>query len=270
MELRILGPGGPKVSPIALGSTKFGRREGVKYPNDFALPSDAELMDLLALAKKWGINLVDTAPAYGSSEARIGDLIGSDDHWRIATKVGEEFVDGQSYFDFSPTAIRASVERSRRRLRRDVLDIVLLHLSDDDTAVLRDGAAMDSLLELRENGLITAVGASTKNVAAGLLAADQCDIVMITLNSADQSQRPVLAAARKAGKGILIKKPLDSGHDSDVGAALAGLVREPGVGSVVVGTINSSHLASNCAAIQQALADVLGTAKGEDEGMGGA
>jgi len=255
MELRQLGPRGPWVSPISLGSTKFGRHEGVKYPKSFALPSDKQLIDLLALAKQWGINLVDTAPAYGTSEARIGALIGADDHWRMATKVGETFVDGHSHFDFSPAAIRASVEHSRQQLRRDVLDIVLLHMSDDDVAILEDGAAIATLLELREQGLITAVGASTKNVAAGLMAVEHCDLVMITLNPADQSQRPVLAAARNAGKGILIKKPLDSGHHGDVGAALAGLVREPGVGSVVVGTIDPGHLAENCTAVQRALAN---------------
>ena len=114
MELRQLGTRGPWVSPIGLGSTKFGRLEGVKYPQAFTLPSDGQLTDLLALAKEWGINLVDTAPAYGNSEARIGALIGRDDHWRMATKVGETFVDGRSHFDFSPAAIRASVEHSRR------------------------------------------------------------------------------------------------------------------------------------------------------------
>jgi len=255
MELRQLGPRGPWVRPISLGSTKFGRRDGVKYPKSFTLPSDGQLADLLALAKELGINMVDTAPAYGSSEARIGALIGADGHWRVSTKVGETFVDGRSHFDFSPAAIRASVEHSRQQLRRDVLDIVLLHMSDDDVAVMRDGAAVGTLLELREQGRITAVGASTKNLKAGLLAVAQCDLVMITLNPADQGQRPVLAAARQAGKGILIKKPLDSGHHGDVGAALAGLVREPGVGSVVVGTIDPGHLADNCAAVQRALAN---------------
>jgi aryl-alcohol dehydrogenase-like predicted oxidoreductase len=255
MELRQLGAGGPWVSPIGLGSTKFGRHEGVKYPNAFTLPNDGQLTDLLALAKQCGINLVDTAPAYGASEARIGALIGADDHWRIATKAGETFVDGHSRFDFSPAAIRASVEHSRQQLCRDVLDIVLLHMPDDDVAILRHGAALATLLELREQGLIGAVGASTKTVAAGLIAVEQCDLVMITLNPADQSQRPVLAAARDAGKGILIKKPLDSGHHGDAGAALAGLVREPGVGSVVVGSIDPGHLADNCAAVRRALAD---------------
>ena len=258
MELRSLGSNGPMVSPLSLGSTKFGRREGVKYPTDFALPSDGQLAELLALAKDTGINLVDTAPAYGTAEARIGDLIGNDDHWRFATKVGEEFVDGRSYYDFSPKAIRTSVERSRQRLRRDILDIVLLHLSDDETAILNEGAAMATLMELQEKGLIGSVGASTKTVFAGLLAVSQCDLVMITLNPADQSQLPVIAAARTSRKGILIKKPLDSGHHSDIGAALGASVLQPGVTSVVIGTIDKDHLAQNCTAVGQALASIDG------------
>jgi aryl-alcohol dehydrogenase-like predicted oxidoreductase len=255
MDLRQLGPGGPRVSPLALGGTKFGRREGVKYPSSFELPSDNELADLLHLAKELGINLLDTAPAYGSSEIRIGRLVGADDHWRIATKVGETFEDGKSRFDFSPGAIHASVERSRRRLRRDVLDVVVLHLPDNDEDIMHEGAALATLLELRADGVIDMVGASTKTVAAGIIATQSCDLVMITLNEPDQSQRPVLDAAHAAGKGVLIKKPLDSGHHGDVGAALTKLVRLPGVTSVVAGTINTGHLAANHAAVERALAD---------------
>ena len=256
MDLRQLGPNGPLVSPLALGGTKFGRREGVKYPTSFTLPSDGELADLLQLAKELGINLVDTAPAYGTSEARIGALVGADDHWRIATKVGESFTEGKSFFDFSPAAIRASVENSRQRLRRDVLDVVLLHLGDDDEAILREGAELSTLLELREQGVIKAVGASTKTVPAGFFAAQGCDLVMITLNESDQGQRPVLEAAHAVNKGILIKKPLDSGHQGDIGGALANLVCTQGVTAVVVGTINPGHLQENCAAVKKALAAI--------------
>ncbi len=254
MDVRQLGPDGPLVSLLALGGTKFGRREGVKYPSSFELPSDNELADLLNLAKELGINLVDTAPAYGTSESRIGALIGADDHWRIATKVGESFHDGKSRFDFSPHAIRDSVERSRQRLRRDVLDVVVLHLSDNDEEIMREGAALATLLELRANGVINAVGASTKTVPAGIVATEYCDLVMITLNESDQSQRPVLEAAYAAGKGVLIKKPLDSGHHGDVGGALTKLAGVRGITSIVTGTINAGHLASNCAAVEQALA----------------
>ena len=253
MELRRLNPYGPMVSTLALGGTKFGRVKGVKYPSSFQLPSDDELSELLALAKKLGINLVDTAPSYGNSEERIGALVGHDPHWIIATKVGELFVNGRSIFDFSPASIRDSVERSRSCLRRDFLDIVTLHLPDNDETVLRNGETIATLLDLQAKGIIGLVGASTKTVAAGKVAIETCDLVMIALNEADQSQRPVLHAAAAAGKGVLIKKPLNSGHTDDAGAALRNLVCQDGITSVVAGTINPSHLQQNTTAVQRAV-----------------
>ena len=253
MELRQLGSGGPLVSPLALGSTKFGRIKGLKYPSSFRLPNDAQLLELMAIAKGSHINLVDTAPAYGNSEERIGALIGKDPHWIIATKVGESFTDGRSNFDFTAASIRNSVERSRRLLDRDILDIVTLHLPDDDNTVLRNNETITTLLDLQAKGKIGLIGASTKTVVAGKLAAKKLDLVMIALSGTNQNQQPVLQAAAAAEKGVLVKKPLDSGHTKDAGAALGELVCQNGVTSVVTGTINPGHLQQNIAAVQRAL-----------------
>jgi hypothetical protein len=102
----------PAVSPLGLGTVKLGRDQGVKYPNGFTIPGD-EARLLLAQARELGINLIDTAPAYGRSEERLGPLLrGQRDEWVIVSKVGEEFDDGQSRFDFSAAHTRRSVERS--------------------------------------------------------------------------------------------------------------------------------------------------------------
>ena len=162
-------------------------------------------------------------------------------------------MNGRSIFDFSPASIRDSVERSRSCLRRDFLDIVTLHLPDNDETVLRNGETIATLLDLQAKGIIGLVGASTKTVAAGKVAIETCDLVMIALNEADQSQRPVLHAAAAAGKGVLIKKPLDSGHADDAGAALRNLVCQDGITSVVAGTINPCHLQQNTTAVQRAV-----------------
>ena len=69
-----LGNTGIEVSALGLGTVKLGRNEGVKYPSGFELPDDASVSRLLQLAADAGINLLDTAPAYGSSEERIGKL----------------------------------------------------------------------------------------------------------------------------------------------------------------------------------------------------
>jgi aryl-alcohol dehydrogenase-like predicted oxidoreductase len=254
MDLRPLGSTGVSVSPIGLGTTKFGRTEQLKYPEPFELPSDRQIRQLLEVAGGFGVNLIDTAPAYGTSEQRIGELLADREGWVIITKVGEEFVAGRSRFDFSPAAVRTSVERSLVRLRRDRLDIVLLHSSGDDLTILRESGAVDALMELREAGVILAMGASTKTLEGGLLAVELCDVVMVTLNRRDRSQIPVIEAADRAGVCVLIKKALASGHDRDPNQALVDVVTTRGVDSVIVGTVNSEHLAANCRAVESALA----------------
>ena len=139
LQKRKLGGSGLEVSPLGLGTVKFGRNEGVKYPQKFDLPDEAELADLLAIAKDCGINLLDTAPAYGESEERLGRLLaGQRQDWIIAGKAGEEFSGGQSVFDFSSAGIEASLMRSLKRLNTDYLDIFLIHSDGNDLEVLND------------------------------------------------------------------------------------------------------------------------------------
>lgn len=233
------------VSAIGLGTVKFGRNTHVKYPEPFELPSMATLAKLLEVANDLGINLLDTAPAYGESESRLGQLISnSRDQWVIATKVGE-FYTGKSHFDFSKNATTRSIESSLRRLSTDYLDIVLVHCDDDDESTLRQAPVIEALTSMKQRGLIRQIGASTKSVAAGMLALDMLDLVMVTYNLTDQSQRPVLDYADKLNKPVIIKKALVSGHAVDVGASLKQALHHAAVASVIVGTINEKHLRNN-------------------------
>ncbi|MCC6135712.1 MAG: aldo/keto reductase [Candidatus Contendobacter sp.] len=259
MELRPLGATSLQVSPLGLGAVKFGRNQGVKYPHPFALPSDREALALLNLAWDLGINLLDTAPAYGESEERLGRLLRHCRRdWIIVTKVGEEFHDGVSRFDFSAAATRASVERSLRRLSVETLDAVLIHSDGDDLAILEREAVLPTLRDLQQAGLIRAVGMSTKTVAGGLRAVERCDLVMATYNLRQREELPVIRAAHTAGKGVLIKKGLLSGHldvaeSNPAQAALQLIYAEPGVSSIVVGTLNPVHLQANVAAAEWVL-----------------
>src|SRR5205814_2366743 len=113
----LLNDTGITVSAAGLGTVKFGRNQKINYPASFALPSDQEILALLSTAKECGINLLDTAPAYGISEERLGKLLKKQRHdWVICSKAGEEFINDESSYDFSPEFLRKSVERSLQRL----------------------------------------------------------------------------------------------------------------------------------------------------------
>ncbi|MBV9576431.1 MAG: aldo/keto reductase [Gammaproteobacteria bacterium] len=241
---RFLGQTNIEVSVLGLGTVKFGRCEGVKYPTAFSLPSDADIQHLLALSSERGINLLDTAPAYGTSEERLGQLLSHRQQWVISTKVGEEFIDGQSQFDFSPLAITSSIERSLTRLKTDYLDIVLIHSNGEDEYLLAQENIFSTLAALKKAGKIRAYGMSTKTITGGLLALAQTDVAMVTFHPEYTAENDLLLYAHQHQKGILIKKALASGYLS-AEKALPFILAQTGVTSVIVGTINPLHLENN-------------------------
>jgi len=260
---RPLGGSGLWVSPLGLGTVKLGRDQGVKYPNGFRIPDDREAASLLALARELGINLIDSAPAYGRSEERLGPLLrGQRQDWVIVSKVGEEFENGQSRFDFSAGHTRFSVERSLKRLETDVIDLLLVHSDGNDLAILQGGEVYECLAQLKVEGKIRAFGLSSKTVEGGLLALERGDCAMVTYNLAEQAEKPVLDYAAAHAKGILIKKALASGHAclaagvDPVRASFELLFGHPGVSSAIVGTINPLHLAHNVATAAAVIRDL--------------
>lgn len=252
MKRRTLGATGIQVSPLGLGTVKLGRDQDVKYPTAFTIPDDQAAGKLLRRARELGINLLDTAPAYGNSEQRLGELLsGQTQDWVICSKVGEEFNNGQSHFDFTPENTRRSVLRSLKRLQRDYLDIVLVHSDGNDVDIIERYGTLQVLAELKKEGLIRAVGFSGKTLAGGLRAAEQSDVMMVTYNLDYKDEVELLDYCATHNKGVLIKKALASGHlGEDVGAGLRFVLQHPAASSVIVGTINPTHLAANVASIR--------------------
>lgn len=248
----LLGSTDIAVSRIGLGTVKFGRNQHVHYPTGFELPDDQHCQHLLDTAKALGINLIDTAPAYGTSEERLGKLLKNQRHeWVISTKVGETFTHATSHFDFSANALKTSIENSLIRLQTDYLDIVLVHSNGDDEKIIQQDAVFETLLKFKEAGLIRAIGMSTKTIAGGKLALDHADLVMVTYNPIYTDEKPVLDYALQKNKGVFIKKALASGHlqkiasNNPVKTAMEFIFREPSVTSIILGTLNALHLRSN-------------------------
>lgn len=249
-----------EVTSLALGTVKFGRNQGVKYPTSFDLPSDDNILSLLDEARELGINFLDTAPAYGLSEERLGQLLGSRrDDWIIMSKAGEEFDDGESTFNFSGEWISQSVDRTLSRLRTDRVESLLLHSDGNDLDVLDHSGAVDALFALKDQGKIRSHGISTKTVAGGLRAIELgLDAVMITYNPWHTEEEAILDAAAKTGTSVFLKKALGSGwfvaEDGEdlVEKSFRFIFEKPAATSVIAGTINPEHLRHNVEAMEGA------------------
>lgn len=257
MKTRELGQTGIQVSPLGLGTVKFGRDQQVKYPWSFKIPDDQQVIELLALSRDLGINLLDTAPAYGNSEERLGQLLSGRQDWVIVSKVGEAFENGESRFDFSAQTTRTTIENTLKKLKTDYLDVVLVHSDGDDQRIIEQEDVIETLQKLKQEGLIRAIGMSTKTTEGGLWTVEHTDVVMATRNVNDHTDDSVLDRALELNKGVVIKKGLQSGHaDSKAGGSgIEGAIRyvfsHQAVSCLIAGTINPSHLQDNARIVSQ-------------------
>lgn len=247
---RPLGSTGIQVSVLGLGTVKFGRDTALRYRRRFELPSDARIAELLATARCLGVNLLDTAPAYGTSESRLGEAIEDcRDDWVVCTKAGEEFDGTRSRHDFSECHILRSVERSLARLRTDRVEVVLVHSDGRDVAEIEAAGAFRALARLQCEGVVEAVGFSGKSATDGRSAMAHSNVLMCMINAVQRNEVPLAAEAADAGVGVLVKKPFAQGRQVDARQA-AEIAALPGVTAIVVGTTSCEHLEAAATALQ--------------------
>lgn len=139
------------MSKLALGTVQFGLKYGVG--NRFGVPSETETAAILILARRGGVDTLDTAVSYGDCEARLGAL--GLHGWRIITKI-PALPEGT----FDPrTWLEDQVRESQRRLCVKRLDAVLLHHAADACGVA-GSSVLGALRALKEAGLVSAIGVS--------------------------------------------------------------------------------------------------------------
>ena len=148
---------GLKVSRVALGTWAMG---GWMWGGT----DQRESIATIQAALHQGINLIDTAPAYGFgvSEEIVGEALGGvRTQAVIATKMGLEWRDGKVYRNATRERITQEVDDSLRRLRTDYIDIYQVHWPDPKVPVEETAEAMRSLYEA---GKIRAIGVSNFSV----------------------------------------------------------------------------------------------------------
>ncbi len=166
MRKRPLGDTGLEVSELALGTWGLS---GSGYGPVPESEQDAVIDRAAAL----GITLFETADTYGDGEMerRLGRRLPKEDAIVIATKIGTDVSASPVRKRFDPEFLREAAERSRERLDRERISVLLLHNPGAET--LRRGEATGALRELVEKGVILTWGVSAGNadVAAAAVTA---------------------------------------------------------------------------------------------------
>jgi aryl-alcohol dehydrogenase-like predicted oxidoreductase len=190
-----------RVSRITLGTVELGMEYGIGTPGKANRPQTAEAEAMIRTALENGINLLDTAPAYGESEVFVGKALRAIGHTgvHIATKIGPFGEDA-----ISPDAVRQSLERSLRNLGRERLDLVQIH--NATACQLFDSPLMEILMQARDQGKIGVIGASVYGEEAAMASLTHPDIatLQIAYNLLDQRMADkVLPAAKQRGIAVL-------------------------------------------------------------------
>ncbi|MFC4692598.1 aldo/keto reductase [Geodermatophilus arenarius] len=206
METRPLGRTGAEVGVVGLGTWQLG--------GDWGDVDDERALAVLEAALDDGVTLLDTADVYGDgrSEERIRKALAArSERPFVATKAGRR-ADPFEAAQYTPENLRAWVDRSRRNLGVDTLDLVQLHCPP--TAVYSDQRVYDALDSLVEDGAIAAYGVSVETVAEGLTALEHPGVATIQVILNVFRRKPLeelLPAAAARSVGILARVPLASG-----------------------------------------------------------
>ena len=153
MRYKRLGKSSLEVSVVGLGTWAIGGDFWGKVDDDRSIATIQRAIDC-------GINLIDTAPAYGIGHAEriVGKAVkGRRDKVIIATKCGIFKGGGRMVRDSSPESIRKEVDASLTRLGNDVIDLYQIHWPDYDTP-LED--SLNEMAKLRDAGKIRYFGVS--------------------------------------------------------------------------------------------------------------
>ncbi len=159
MRTRRLGAGGPEVGEIGLGCMPMNWAYLAEH-------SDEQSVGVIHRALELGVTFFDTADVYGpfENEDLVGRALQGHDDAVVATKVGLVVGPNGGYpLDNAahPDRIRAEVDASLRRLRREVIDLYYLHRVDPQVPIEDSWGAM---AELAVQGKVRRLGLSEVTV----------------------------------------------------------------------------------------------------------
>lgn len=203
-----LGPEKIKVSRMAVGTGTYGAGHSSNQVRSLGVDGVA---DMLSNAYDKGIFFWDTADAYGTH-----------DSIKVALKkVPREKVTIMTKTDaMTGDKTKEDIDRFRKELGTDYIDILLLHTRMSPTWDQEDKSSMDVMAEAKQKKIIRSVGISCHSIEAMQVAAKHpwLDICLVRINPAGERMDappetvlPILAQMKANGKGIIGMKVLGEG-----------------------------------------------------------
>jgi aryl-alcohol dehydrogenase-like predicted oxidoreductase len=202
-----LGKTGIKTSRLACGTGTVGFG-GHSHQTSLGLDG---LADLLVHGYERGLRFIDSADSYGSHPAVA----------RALKRLPREKVTVLTKSDTrDPEGMRRDIDRYRRELQTDYIDVLLMHDMTESDWTTRFRRTMDVLSEAKEKGIIRAHGCSCHTIGALRAAAASpwvdVDLARINPIGAHMDADPptvtsVLRQMKKAGKGVVGMKILGQG-----------------------------------------------------------
>ncbi|OGV49646.1 MAG: hypothetical protein A2X49_03475 [Lentisphaerae bacterium GWF2_52_8] len=192
------------LSRMMLGTVQFGMSYGIA--NRKGQPEYADVKRLLAAAADAGINCLDTAAAYGTSEEILGRALHElrlTQKMFIVSKLRPLTPEEHACPKAAEQAIRGSVEQSLSRLRIDSIPMMLFHR-------MTDFPFMENLKKLKEEGLIQHLGVSCdkwSDTALDIVASSSVEAVQAGANILDQRylKMGLCRSAKSHGVAVFIR-----------------------------------------------------------------
>jgi aryl-alcohol dehydrogenase-like predicted oxidoreductase len=262
---------------LGLGTVQFGSDYGISNPA--GQTSVEEVAEILAVAQRYGISVIDTAALYGTSEAVLGKALPAGHQFQLVTKTVR--FDAVRITSADVPLLEQTFEISLQKLRCPYVYGLLIHSVAD---IFASGGyrLMESLAILKQRGLVKKIGVSvyTAEQIDKLLERFVIDLVQLPINVLDQRllQGGQLAKLKAAGveiharsaflQGLLLMEPsalpshfdsvrshltqyhgfLDKRGITPVQAALGFVAGLDEVDAVICGVNNHQQLEELCAA----------------------
>lgn len=168
---------------FGIGTVQFGMDYGVT--NVMGKSSIAEVREVLVLARKNGVDVLDTAYSYGCSEEVLGEVIGNDSYFSIITKT--PIFQKTLITSKEAKGLQNAFFRSLDKLGRKALYGLLVHASDN--LLLPGGELLwEAMMDLKNAGLVKKIGVSVydKDQIDQILRKYKIDLIQVPINVFDQ------------------------------------------------------------------------------------